>query len=65
MSREKITLETLKQIYIGKSPNKLLKDFPNKQVRILSPNMPYIQNFCKDRINLVVVRMLISNIWLG
>ena len=51
--------------YIGKSIDKILKDFPNKNVRILFPYMAYTQDYNKDRINVVATHGLISKIWIG
>jgi hypothetical protein len=51
--------------YIGKSIDKILKDFPDKTVRILFPHMAYTQDYSKDRINVVATHGLISKIWLG
>jgi len=51
--------------YIGKSVDKILKDFPDKTVRILFPHMAYTQDYRKDRINVVATHGLISKIWIG
>jgi len=55
----------LRTFYLRKSPDTLLKDFPNRPVRILFPKMPYTQDTCKDRINAVVVNGLITKLWIG
>ena len=65
MSERTKTGDLLRSQYLGKSPAKLFKDFPNRLVRILFPKMPYTQDSCKDRINVVVIDGLIKKIWLG
>lgn len=55
----------LRTEYLRKSPDKLLKDFPNRPIRILFPKMPYTQDFSKDRINIVVIDGIIIKIWTG
>lgn len=65
MSERTKTVDLLRSQYFGKSPAKLLKDFPNHSVRILFPKMPYTQDSCKDRINVVVIDGAITKIWLG
>lgn len=65
MSERTQIISYLRTEYIGKSADKLLKDFPNRTIRILFPKMPYTQNFCRDRINVVVENGIIKKIWMG
>ena len=51
--------------YIGKSIDKIIRDFPDKTVRILFPHLAYTQDYTKDRINVVAIDGLISKIWIG
>lgn len=55
----------LRMKYVGKSPDKIIKDFPNGNIRLLFPHLPYSQNHCKDRINVVVVDGSINRIWIN
>lgn len=59
---EKITTSYLKK-YIGKSADVVIKDFPQNNIRILFPQMAYTQNYCKDRINVVLLDGKITRIW--
>jgi hypothetical protein len=58
-------IENLRLKYLGKSPALLLNDFPKRVIRILFPNMAYTQNYCKDRVNVIVIDGIITKIWLG
>lgn len=64
MSEKTKELETLRE-YLGKSPATLLKNFPQRTVRILFPDMPYTQDYRPERINVVVVEGSITKLWVG
>jgi len=51
--------------YIGKPVEKILRDFPERNIRLLFPAVPYKQTNDKSRISVVVVDGLVSKIWLG
>lgn len=65
MSERMKNITLLQKEYLGKSPEKLINDYPTKIIRILFPNVPYTQDFSKDRINAVVEEGIIKKVWIG
>ena len=55
----------IKTKFLHRPPEERLKAYPNRPIRILFPQQPYVQNSCKDRINIVVIKGIITKIWIG